>query len=439
LLVQAPAKNRGRKEVKIAKNFSIALFTLTLLSCYSNANNKNMTVLQEVAIATEQHVEAPLQSVPLSEQAKVAKTADIPEMTLIPSVEPELLRNVMPNSWRKLSRLTETEEQTFIMENADALSEIDRSTIYYDRHLYLYYSIYRQDVGFDTFYRIIATTDSNPDFMSRSISFTQSLVYQNTLLFNAVFYNHMEATQYDYAGIFVSIDIISGAERAKVVLLTSVTVRGLGRNGWSEFSSGRDGQLSGSTESSYYLMYSFFSEGRLPIPQEITASRCLVDPDIPLRYSLQNAFDGDLSTSYVYVKETDYDLPYYNYRMVAPEYDDLIYININYTNYEEITRIAVINGYAQNPSLYRKNNRIKTIGVESFEWNDDHSFITYVKRDELLLRDDSLTYQFFNARSIYSRINVLEIYRGEVDNTCLAEINLYVDGYGWLFGDIDEQ
>jgi hypothetical protein len=153
----------------------------------------------------------------------------------------------------------------------------------------------------------------------------------------------------------------------------------------------------------------------------ISASSCLVDPNIPLRYSLQNAFDGDPSTSYVENTE-----------------NDLIEISLTYFNYEKIIKIAVINGYAQNLSIYKRNNRIKTIGIASPEWNKEHGSLFSVLKKELLLKDNYLSYQFYNV-SLPDEIRILNIYKGEAYNdTCLAELNLYFDGFGWLFGGIDE-
>jgi hypothetical protein len=85
----------------------------------------------------------------------------------------------------------------------------------------------------------------------------------------------------------------------------------------------------------------------------ITASDCLVDPNVPLRYSLQNAFDGDPSTSYE--ENTD---------------DDLIRLDLMYANYEKTKQITIINGYAQNMDLYTRNNRVKEISVETYQLNE---------------------------------------------------------------------
>jgi len=382
----------------IAKSLSIAFLTIILLSCYSNANGQNTAVSQ----AENSRDEAPLQAytAPVSEQAETAETVRITNMTLIPSVEPELLRNVMPNSWRKLSRLTETEEQAFIRENTAILLEIEKP--FRDAHSHAYYSIYKQHINEDTFYRILLT-DNNPDFMSPAIQFFQYLVYQNTLLHRLAGYNWKLSTQFGYDGHFESIDIISGAERAKGILLTRVTVTGMNNDpfDWSGVPR-RNGQPSGTTYSNYYLLDNFFSGNDSLI--EITASNCLVDPDVPLRYSLQNAFDGDPSTCFVAEGEL---------------------MNIDCSLM--VSKIAVINGCAENITSYRSNNRIKSIVVGSHGVNRN-----------VELADDTLSWQVIE--NTFGWFDATEIYPGNVYNrTLIAGFNMYSDQYGWLFGDIDER
>jgi hypothetical protein len=139
----------------------------------------------------------------------------------------------------------------------------------------------------------------------------------------------------------------------------------------------------------------------------ITASDCLVDPNIPLRYSLQNAFDGDPSTSYV--ENTDDDLME-------------IYFGIDYG---DIEAIAVINGYSQNDNSYKSNNRIKEI-------EDDKGYgVKYY------LKDNTLTFQILKPYG-NSFIYVTDLYKGtRYNDTCIAELNVKTKN-GWLLGDINE-
>jgi hypothetical protein len=150
----------------------------------------------------------------------------------------------------------------------------------------------------------------------------------------------------------------------------------------------------------------------------INASSCLIDPNIPLRYSLQNAFDGDPSTSYVENTE-----------------NDLIELRFYFPGLSE--KIAIINGYAVNESLYKSNNRIKTITDERFELLPDGRYSNALLGDNYNLQDSILKFQVLDYVS-NGYIWVTEIYKGEKYNdTCLAELNVKTDK-GWLFGDINE-
>ena len=137
----------------------------------------------------------------------------------------------------------------------------------------------------------------------------------------------------------------------------------------------------------------------------IKAGAFLVDDmECPLKYCIQNAFDGNPATSYVENIEKD---------MVKILF---------YPGYEP-DKLAIINGYAQNNSLYKSNNRIKTItdnsGLSTFE-----------------LKDDCLDYQYVPWSKSY--FVSTDIYKGEqYNNTCIAELNFLCNN-SWLFGDLNE-
>jgi hypothetical protein len=336
------------------------------------------------------------------------------------------LQNVMPNSWRKVTKLTVAEEQAFRRDNAAALSKIKEAMNGFWRGSEIdprfeHQCIYRQNAGSDTFYRVICTDSVNPQFLSPAVQFWQFLVYRNSLVEGGP-YNKIKRLQYYKLAVYNSVDIVEGRERVKGILITELTTRKEDRTQWAS-GAYLKGQLTGRTESCFYPMEEIdkmINDEKYSVIR-ISASDCLVDPKIPLRYSLQNAFDGDPATSYVENTE-----------------DDLIEIDLTYAYYENITKIAVINGYAQNTSLYRKNNRIRKINIESLDWNDEHSYLIFKKGKEITFNDDNLFYQFSDV-SLPSNIHVTNIYRGEAYNdTCLSELNLCFDGLGWLFGDIDE-
>ena len=219
----------------IGKNLFIFFFVLLFLACQRNVNNQNMPATQETEKVVGNTIEQnyPLQTDVVELQTAVIEPVQIPDMILIPSVEPEQLRNIMPNSWHKLTKLSEDEEQTFIRENTALLMQIAEALRRYyqqwllwseTREISCYFMIFRQQVGVDIFYRIFASANSSPDFMCRAVSFGQYLVHQNVLLLGIGYANRI-ATQFgDIVGPFTSIDIVTGSAGAKGVLLTRLGV-----------------------------------------------------------------------------------------------------------------------------------------------------------------------------------------------------------------------
>lgn len=150
----------------------------------------------------------------------------------------------------------------------------------------------------------------------------------------------------------------------------------------------------------------------------IQASAYLFDSRCPLKYSIQNAFDGNPATSYVENTE-----------------DDLFDLEIQRLKNYNVTGFIVINGYAKSQELYRANNRP---GNYQYNSEGDESLIDNVK-----LQDNYMNYQKFencfmnNPFSIVSGIT--KIYPGDKYNdTCLAEFNLLCKNGGLLFGEINE-
>lgn len=143
----------------------------------------------------------------------------------------------------------------------------------------------------------------------------------------------------------------------------------------------------------------------------IYASDFLWDLNDPLKYGLQNAFDGNPATSYVENTE-----------------DDLFEIKIYDAKYHPL--FAIINGYAQNEKLYMDNNRVKL-----FNYNYN-------------LSDGTLNYQFIKGQGD-TKLVVKDFYKGlKYSDTCIAELNMKAvkDFYAelkpeesdWIFGDIDD-
>lgn len=336
-------------------------------------------------------------------------------------VSPYKLRNVLPNSWRKLTALTEVERQAFIQENSTVFSQIEmrmrnNDLDWFDGSRFEHYFIFRQQVGKDTFYRVLVTADSNPDFLSRYIRFKQFLVYQSIILnvHNEGSYNRFMHTQHEHLAVFFSIDIISGRENAKGILVTELRATRNHSNP-NELSGFRNGQLVGGNSSSFFLIEEVLKRaaGESHSVIRIDASSSLVDPNIPLRYSLQNAFDGNPETAFI-----------------ANTEDGLMKIRFELGR---LTRkLAIINGHASNKEMYYANNRVRTIAREGFGLQNE-----IIQGDRFYLNDSTLTFQVIDFVS-NGFIWVVDLYRGaRYNNAVISGLNVKLDD-GWLFGEIDE-
>jgi hypothetical protein len=149
----------------------------------------------------------------------------------------------------------------------------------------------------------------------------------------------------------------------------------------------------------------------------IAASPCLIDPDIPLRYSLQNAFDGDPATSYVENTESDLMDIYFS---------------------SPVEEISIINGFAQNEFLYGANNRIQKIISGSTLRHENQRYAVFTELSIIELQDNFLNYQIGKTNNSYT-IKVVNIYGGSMYNdTCIAELNVKTAN-GWIFGSMGNE
>ncbi|MBD5439299.1 MAG: hypothetical protein HDR37_12195 [Treponema sp.] len=117
--------------------------------------------------------------------------------------------------------------------------------------------------------------------------------------------------------------------------------------------------------------------------------------------------------------------------------DDLMYISFG--TKDDLQKIAIINGYAQNNDLYLKNNRVKKIGCNSYNEREIKFEIT----DYFELQDSLLGYQIFEIKKIQDfsaqpSFYVKEIYKGiKYSDTCIAEVDYFYEKTGWLFGGVE--
>jgi len=413
----------------------IIIFTLLLLSCNKTSNNDK---LQETnaAAANDQNISKP-QEIVIAPRINVDRSNNLEIINRTKSfeiayVEAPELKNVMPNSWQRLSRLTEESEKIFLNENIALIDNIIKesrfigdSQVKNNAH---HKRVYEERVGSEVFYRVIMTETSNPPFDEWGHHFLQGLIYEgNTrnLLITTGDYNGYSGGQFYVTRTFVSIDIIRFGNNVKGILETRLEAPfdGNALEGYyfvpvSELGTYDSVPLeepAGTTCARYYLMNDISEEASSINPQFLLYMQdCFVDSSSPLRYALQSAFDGNPDTCLIAnTKNALFSISlekyYDNYRRYRPMID--------------IKGFAVINGYAQNRELYFNYNRVKKIKGTS----------------ETELTDGILGFQLFNIQLDNSYINFTDIYRGEKYNfTCIAELNIKIDQIGWLFGDIDE-
>lgn len=147
----------------------------------------------------------------------------------------------------------------------------------------------------------------------------------------------------------------------------------------------------------------------------------MVDSKCPLKYSIQNAFDGNPATSYVENTE-----------------DDLMKIVIKGLNIRKDpqVRFAIINGYASNKNLYEFNNRIKLCGLKNAEKKpfiiniDDNNMEYQIKT---INRNNDAYYGMFE-------FIITSVFPGmKYNDSCIGELNFFDSKNNlWIFGEINE-
>ena len=364
------------------------------------------------------------------------------------------LKNMMPNSWKKLTRLSEAEERAFVSQGEGKKSMDEFKKEYYWKKFFDF-RIYRETVCGIDFYRLLICSGKFETFLAQtygdkllgddreSAEYAKfdEMAYTKTgqIVFvrgkdnawkeicnmpirehnviepistpwtdNFVFYDLMiRKLNEREIGFFTTkagIGICVG--NGEPVKITDPNFEGISpwtSNGgaFGAYYNKIKGQLAGSC-TTYFTKRNVDGEiSRVSSKDIITidASSYLFDPKCPLRYSIQNAFDGDPATSYVENTE-----------------DDLMLIEIGVSG--DISRLAVINGYASSKYYYMANNRVRGLsgGID--------------------FADNNMRYQIIKCFGNYLQFD--SIYKGELYNdTCLAELNLFVDNK-WLFGDINE-
>lgn len=171
----------------------------------------------------------------------------------------------------------------------------------------------------------------------------------------------------------------------------------------------------------------------------IDCSKPLIDKNDTFKYTIQNAFDKNPSTSYV--EDTDDDLFDINF-IFAQEMFFHNYSMINGKS-EILTGFSIINGYAANMNLYNNNNRIKQISITAFnlaDKQDKETFLEAITNNyKGFISDNNLSYSIIQIPTI--KLNSItfscsNIYEGKkYKDTCLAEFELISLNSTNIFGD----
>ena len=354
----------------------------------------------------------------------------ITSVTMLYAEAPEL-KNMMPNSWQKVTRLTEQEEAEFLRKLDLRKHFGDGDYVDYKyRILDTYTQIYREKYNSLEIYRLLSSevpveealqitvtdgvyTDEEKELFLKRPAITEIdflkdgdiYKYIASIKYGAV-HGRAPSFAYNYENIMYR---AKNAEDVGVFITEEVYVYFDVRDN-NEFVFERcKNQMKGNIGwCTYYESVKDLVEWGEDKADSvlIDVSDFLIDDmKCPLKYSIQNAFDGNPATSYVENTE-----------------NDMIEIRF-YPGYVPDKQMAIINGYAQNNSLYKSNNRIKTFKDRSGRHSSE-------------LEDDCLDYQYvpWEENAVIST----DIYKGEqYNNTCIAELNFLCNN-SWLFGDLNE-
>ena len=342
------------------------------------------------------------------------------------------LKNMMPNSWQKLTRLSEQEEKEFFEKDEvqEAILSIDNYFFRKKKIEEMHYQIFTETNCGLQFYRFLISVSPlesiyNTEYKNKTISKEECFKMQGEeqCIWQIVFlknknnvlqkilirsYSQYWVSQGEWEGYRFNDLMIKPLNKNEIgFFITEVSVaftadrKKINENIVPITYHTCKKQIAASS-STWFSKYNIKDDITNAWSEEginIQASNYLFDPKCPLKYSIQNAFDGNPATSYVENTE-----------------DDLFLIEIGFSG--KFEKLAIINGYALNTSLYKANNRVKCLS------------------GDIEFSDDNMNYQIIKCLGNYLPFD--GIYNGEKYNdTCIAELNLYVNK-SWLFGKINE-
>lgn len=364
------------------------------------------------------------------------------------------LKNMMPNSWRKLTRLSEAEEKAFFQkaEVRSAILSIDDDFFQEKKLKKKYYQVFTETNCGIQFYRFLISDNPleegyNREYKNKTVTQEECHKMQSKkeCIWQIVFLKNKDnelqkilirpyalywASQGEWEGYEFNDLMIKPLNKDEIgFFITEISVaftadrEKMNQNIVPVYYNTCKNQIAASNNidfSKYEIKENIISAWRKD-GISIQASDCLFDSKCPLKYSIQNAFDGDPATSYV--ENTEDNLMRIVFRQISIRKDLEI-------------KFSIINGYGSNASLYEANNRIKKCGLAN---GANTPFLVE-------LNDMNLSYQAKTIKrdeSAYTGLFefvVTDIYKGsKYNDTCIAELNFWDNSEKeWLFGEINE-
>lgn len=370
------------------------------------------------------------------------------------------LKNMMPNSWQKLTRLSEKEEKIFFQKSEvrTAIKSIDDSFFTKTKVEDKYYKVFMETNCGIQFFRFLISDSPleegyDREYQNKTLTKEECLKMQGEkeCIWQIVFVKNKKNELHSilvrpYAKYWVSQGEWEGYKFNDLMIkplnkneigffITEISVA---------FTADREkmkqnivpikyntckNQIAASNEihfSKYNIkenILSAWSKERI----SIQASHCLFDSKCPFKYSIQNAFDGNPATSYVENTEDDF-------------------MKIEFSGFKSMfskkVNLAIINGYALNEKYYYANNRIIVLNANSYKVNNEKTELIQREPIQLDLKDGIHNYQTvcfdYNNRVGSFSFSVAKIIKGNSYNdTCIAELNLK-ESNNFVFGDFDE-
>lgn len=364
------------------------------------------------------------------------------------------LKNMMPNSWQKLTRLSGQEEKEFFEKDEvqDAILSIDNSFFRKKKIEEMHYQIFTETNCGLQFYRFLISVSPlesiyNTEYKNKTISKEECFKMQGeeNCIWQIVFlknknnvlqkilirsYSQYWVSQGEWEGYRFNDLMIKPLNKNEIgFFITEVSVaftadrKKINENIVPITYHTCKKQIAASS-STWFSKYNIKDDITNAWSEEginIQASESLFDPKCPLKYSIQNAFDGNPATSYV--ENTEDDLMKCIFRKINIRKDLQI-------------KFAIINEYTSDVFFYKANNRIKKCGLKN---GDNSAFLSEITDGNTQYQTKTLIRTNDAYMGLFEFI-VEELYLGnQYNDSCIAELNFFDNKeHSWLFGEINE-